>query len=150
MLSNIFIENLMFHFPNFLGVYSSDNIPLLTDKRQSIIINFDRSYEMGSHFIAIFMKNKKTCLYFDSLNFENIPIELSVYLQQYPNVEDLSKNIQSRFSTFCGFYCMLFILCNLINYNMYKKIFNKFQTSDLRNDKLCIDYLCFVICLLRK
>jgi len=55
MLTNVYIENLMRNIPGFLGVFSSNNSPMLKNYGESIIINFDKKYERGSHFIAIYI-----------------------------------------------------------------------------------------------
>ena len=48
----------------FKGVFSADNIPTLQNE-QYCIVNLDRSYESGSHWVSLARKNNKT-YFFDS------------------------------------------------------------------------------------
>jgi len=133
----------MRHIDGFLGVYSSDNAVQVRKKGESLIINFDTEKEPGSHFVAIYMKNKNHCLYFDSLKIPIIPIELYKYLSSYtPAIIDCSKDVQSFNSTYCGFYCMLFILSNKISSDFWRLTISKFKTQSKSNDSKCIKYLC--------
>jgi len=110
MLSNVFIEQLMQCVNGFLGVFSSNNAVKLVEKGQSLIINFDKEGEPGSHFVALYMKSKTHCLYFDSLNLPIIPIEIYNYLNKRNfNITNSSKNVQAFSSSYCGFtVCFLF------------------------------------------
>lgn len=146
MLSNIFIEQLLIHFKGFLGVYSSNNAVKLKRKGECLILNFDKEGEAGSHFICLYMKSGKCCLYFDSLNLPIIPFEIYNYLSDRSfNIENCSKDIQSFKSTYCGFYCMLFIICNKISFQYWNHVSKKFVTRCMSNDMKCIDYLCSAI-----
>jgi hypothetical protein len=145
MLSNIYIENLMKYFPGFKGVYSSDNAIILNKKNESIIINFDTQYEKGSHFVAVFMHSSKECSYFDSLNNSIIPNKIHSYLQKYSSVKNCSIQIQPLMSTYCGFYCMMYIVANIIGLGYWKSIVSKFKKSPQTNDEKCIKYLCMSI-----
>ena len=144
MLTNIYIENLMKNIHGFLGVFSSNNSPMLKNHGECIIINFDKNYERGSHFIAIFINKDNTCLYFDSLNNVYIPEDIHHYLKKYKRFKNMSQMIQSPFSTYCGFYCMLFLVCYKIGKKCWELTLSKFilKSDDLKNDKICITMLC--------
>lgn len=137
---------MMGYINGFLGVYSSNNAVKLRKKGESLIINFDKEGEPGSHFVCLYMKNRDTCLYFDSLNLPIIPTEIYSYLScRSFNVKNCSKDIQSFNSSYCGFYCMLFIICNKISFKYWEKVSKNFKTRCMSNDKKCIDYLCLSI-----
>ena len=51
-LSNIFINNLLKGYENFIGCYSKDQI-FLIENNKSMMINLNNSYEPGSHWIAL-------------------------------------------------------------------------------------------------
>lgn len=140
MLTNLYIEKVFKNVKGFLGVFSSNNAIQLKNPGESIIINFDKVGESGSHFIAIFLTSKEL-LYFDSLNFPIIPISLANYLSHYKKIRDHSKSLQSFKSTFCGFYCMLFIICNVLNEKYAIQILGKMKENDSNNDNKCILYL---------
>jgi hypothetical protein len=46
----------------FTGVYAVDKLPILQNK-QCCIINLDKSYENGSHWVSIYKHNSKYCIY---------------------------------------------------------------------------------------
>lgn len=131
-------------FKGFDGVFSSDNAPLVTKVGKSIIINFDKRSEPGSHFIAVYINKAGKCLYFDPLNITHIPIDIHNYLSKYKIFENASCDIQPFFSTYCGFYCMLFIISNLISSKYWKSIKKKFKNMK-ENDSKCIKLLCISI-----
>lgn len=132
----------MKYLKGFIGVYSSNNAPLLKTKMSSVIINFDKKNEPGSHFVAFFMNDKFECFYFDPLNVNLIPIEISEYIKKYDIIFDASENIQSFFSTYCGFYCMLFLFCININVEYWNNTAKFFKQRSMENDKKCIKMLC--------
>lgn len=140
MLDNIFIENVMRSINGFSGVYSSNNAPLLSNC-ESMIINFDNVKEPGSHFVALYLDCNNICYYFDSLNFLIIPKNIENVLKKYTKVYDVSRNIQSYSSSYCGFFCMLFIVTMINgNWNNVVNKFNRYQR--IKNDELCIKLLC--------
>ena len=132
----------MSNVSNYLGTFSSDNAPILTRKGESIIVNFDRKDEPGSHFVAFFMIRSGKCLYFDPLNISIIPSDISKYMSLYSNLKNMSEQIQPIFSTFCGFYCMLFIISCNISFSYWQTLKKKFYLNHEKNDNLCINLLC--------
>ena len=71
-LSNIFINNLLKNYKNFIGCYSKDQIKLI-ENNKSIIMNLQNSYESGSHWIALKRVNN-TIFVFDSFGIGYLPI----------------------------------------------------------------------------
>ena len=144
MLDNIFINNYLKIVPNFKGVFSSNEISNLNLKPNCcIIVNFSNNNEKGSHFIVIFNKNN-TMIYFDPLNIKKqfIPKNIKKYLKNsHRKIKYLNCNIQSFNSTYCGFFCIGFILhmYNTNKENSFKKLFN---IKDLiKNDGIIIQII---------
>lgn len=135
----------MKNIKGFKGVFSSDNAPILKQAKSSLIINFDKENEPGSHFIAVFLSNKNKLLYFDPLNLGFTPANIAIFLSGYKKCFNMSQNIQNFESNFCGFYCILFILSNLISKEYWNKIESKFYLRDKRNDDICINLICKTI-----
>lgn len=136
--------------PGFKGVFSSDSIPKLKDKYSSLIINFDERTEPGSHYVAVF-RNQNKCFYFDPLKLNFLPTKIGYYLYQYCTVFDLSNDFQSFQSTYCGFYCMLFIISLNIGEQYWKEcIVPRFKARKKANDKICINLICKSIKVLSK
>ena len=56
--------------PRFKGFYSTDNLPKEMDEAYGI--NFDGYTEVGTHWIAFYVKNIGI-IHFDSFGVENVP-----------------------------------------------------------------------------
>ena len=72
-LTNFEIEKYYQNELKFNGVYSRDNLP---DKIKdgSYIINLDEYYDIGTHWVALYVVNNVT--YFHSFGVEHIPKEI--------------------------------------------------------------------------
>ena len=72
-LSNIFINNLLKDYKNFIGFFSKDQIFLIENNR-SMILNLNNSYEPGSHWIVL-KRVKNSIFIFDSfgIGYQLIP-----------------------------------------------------------------------------
>ncbi len=141
MVSNIFIDSIMCEIKGYKGTFSSNTAPKLKND-QSIILNFSKYREEGTHFIAIFVKNDK-CFYFDPLciNYYFVPYEIKHYLKKYKKYINISKKIQNNSSDFCGFFCMLFIISFTISEKYFLNILSKFDRDKMKNDNICISLL---------
>jgi hypothetical protein len=137
MVSNYYLDDILKSFKNFKGTFSSNNIPILKN-RESVICNFSRVGEEGTHFVFLCNTNN-SLYYFDSLKLPIIPEDVASYFLYYQNVVNISKRIQHPNSSFCGFYCVLAILaCNLHISFFTEDILNVFKEPSMGNDSLCI------------
>jgi len=137
MVSNIYIDEVLRKFNNFLGTFSSDNIPKLSEN-QGVICNFSKEREEGTHFIFLFFSKNKL-YYFDSLKLGIIPDDIHNYISNYPFFMDISRSIQHNSSSFCGFYCILaFIACNIKIDFFLNDVLPVFNDKSLENDKICV------------
>ena len=73
-LSNIFINNLIKEYKNFISCFSKDQVKLIGDNK-SIIINLQNSNEPGSHWISL-KRVKNTILIFDSFAIGYLPMAI--------------------------------------------------------------------------
>lgn len=126
----------------FRGTFSSNNTPYLkTD--QSVIINFSKFKEEGTHFIAIIALKNNKCIYFDPLCIKRkyIPSEIKKYCKKYLKVYNISKKIQNNESIFCGFFCMLAIISYKISKRNLYLTLESFTDDSIENDRECIKKL---------
>ena len=79
---NLEIENKLSHLKHFLGVYSRDNLPEKANSPSSLVANFDKYGEPGSHWIAIFIDNCGDGEYFDPYGLPPLHIEFLNFLQR--------------------------------------------------------------------
>lgn len=107
ILSNFDIQRLMASSKIFKGVFSLDKVPKLNKTKEfSMVINLDKSYSQGTHWVALFNspKNKFT-YYFDSFGFAP-PDEITL---KYAPIMFNSHPIQHTKSSACGYYCVYFL-----------------------------------------
>jgi len=127
---------------HFIGVYSADNLPanLSKSKKFSLICNHDKVGEPGSHFITV-VHLGFCILYIDSLGLPCRIEDIRNFLLffQLPVFYN-SRQLQSIESSFCGFYCILYVLYFEKMFDSH--VFNSklvFHLNNLiLNDQLCI------------
>ena len=132
------IEYILQNRKEFLGCFPSDNLPPFpTQFPKSMIINTDKATEAGEHWLGLVLTEKK-CFYFDPFGLPIIEQSIRDYLRLfYPSKKIIYSNncIQHVTSTFCGAYCVCFILWvkNKVTFNNF---FNHFKNYNLlANDK---------------
>lgn len=120
------------------GVYSINTLPVLVKPPAALIVNLDKSYNPGTHWVVIFINQQKHGYYFDSLG-QPIPKEIKNFLQRNSKVFVRNKTqYQADDSTACGLFCIVYIYFAARGI----PIVNKFYTQDLkRNDTLVKMYI---------
>ena len=73
-LTNFEIQEYYQNEPRFNGVFSRDNLPN-TIKNGASVINLDEYYDIGTHWVALYVNNK-IVTYFDSFGIEHNPKEI--------------------------------------------------------------------------
>jgi hypothetical protein len=105
------------NIPNFLGVYSSDELSYLSILKYpvSFIVNLDTSQLNGSHWLAIYI-NKRSVEVFDSLGLNpglwgSYPLPIFKFLKCYSFSHNfyISPVLQPPNTLTCGLYCVYFI-----------------------------------------
>ena len=83
-------------------------------KDRAYIINLDKHYDIGTHWVALWVNNNAT--YFDSFGVELIPKEIKAFIirplsfaMQNKNIITNIFRIQAYNSIMCGYFCMGFI-----------------------------------------
>ena len=89
-----------------LGVYSRDNLPNKI-KDGAYIINLDEYSDIGTHWIALYVKNN-VVTYFDSFGVEHIPTEIKTFIKNR-NIKANIFRIQAYDSIMCRYFCIAFI-----------------------------------------
>lgn len=127
----------------FLGVFSSDHVPLSIRKVPACFIaNTDPSWKPGGHWLAVFVDHENNVEFFDSYGQD--PTEypmISAFLRKY---EDTCKRntvqLQSYFSSTCGQFCLYFILwrCRGVT---FENIMSAFDECKETNDFLVTTFV---------
>ena len=71
------------------------------------VTNLDESVNIGTHWIALFVKPKYT-VYFDSSGIEHIHKEIKKFIGNR-DIKTNTFRIQAHDSIMCGYYCIEFI-----------------------------------------
>ena len=114
----------------FIGVYSRNNIPDKV-KDGGYVINLDEYYDIGTHWIALYVNNK-TVTYFGSFGIEYIPKEIKKFIGNRNIISNIYR-MQNCDSIMCGYFCIGFIdymfkcksltnYTNLFSPNNFKKM----------------------------
>ena len=100
--------------PRFNGVYSRNNLPNKI-KKGAYVINLDEYENTGTHWVALFVKQKYT-IYFDSSGIEHIPKEINKFINNdttkssaITRIKSNTFRIQAYDSIMCGYFCIEFI-----------------------------------------
>ena len=104
-LSNFEIQNYYKNEPRFNGVYSRDDLSKI--KNGAYVINLDEYAGIGTHWIALFVKNNDV-IYFDSFGVEYVPQEIKTFIGQKDTKTNVFR-IHDYNSIMCGYFCILFI-----------------------------------------
>ena len=96
-LTNFEISEYYKNEPKFNGISSRDNLRK-TIKKGTYVINLDEYENIGTYWIALFVKPKYS-VYFDSFGVEHIPKEIKANIFR----------LQAYDSIMCGYFCIEFI-----------------------------------------
>ena len=105
-LTNIEISEYYANEPRFCGVYSRNNLPK-TIKTGAYVINLDEYENIGTHWIALFVKPKYT-VYFDSFGVEHIHKEINKFIGN-KEIKASIFRLQAYDSVMCVYFCIEFI-----------------------------------------
>src|SRR5215813_3796827 len=112
-----------------LGVYPSDMLPEVTTYPSCFIANIQDHTKPGSHWVSVYIDEKRQSTYFDS--FAEPPIQgFYSYLKRH--AQSMSYNtvrVQSLMSETCGLHCIFFLKLKSLKWSM-KYILTRFYTGD--------------------
>ena len=83
--------------PRFNGVYSRNNLSKIKDG--TYIINLDEYFDIGTHWVALWVNNNVT--YFGRFGVEHIPNEITKFIKNR-NIKTNIFRIQAYDSIMCG------------------------------------------------
>ena len=99
------------HVKYFQGVYSIDLLPSTLIKPAIIVINLDKHYMPGSHWVAACFSDSGYGEFFYSYGLPPIKLEIITYLQRHSISWTFnSTRLQGLTTNVCGQYCCLYAL----------------------------------------
>ena len=98
----------LFGSKRFLGVFTSDLIPKMTNNTYAIL-NLDTSMEPGSHWIAVAKTKRNILIVYDSFgrSYKAIINQLKTHFEHIKNTELDAE--QAPHETNCGLRCMAWL-----------------------------------------
>lgn len=130
-----------YKLPEYLGVFSSNNIPE-TPNNFILICNLSNKEEKGSHFITICKINSELFI-LDSLalNIGNANLSEFISNLEYDKINTIKDPIQSFQSISCGLFCVYFVLLFHVKSKQKLKIplYRFVKNNLILNDGICID-----------
>lgn len=122
----------------FKGVFALDKIPSkITDLPSCLVVNFDKSFQPGSHWVALYISNLTT-EYFDSYGSQ--PTHDSILKLLKDNYLYNAEKLQNPITTVCGQYCIFFLWKKSCGWSM-EKILDVFSDDTFENDFLVNDII---------
>lgn len=94
----------------FMGVFARDELPLQPNYPGCLVFNTDPRNKKGQHWLCLFYDKNGSCDFFDSYGMPPENFNMLSYLNATSNSWNYNnKRIQGD-STYCGQYCILFLL----------------------------------------
>ena len=101
-LTNFEIQKYYQNELRFNGVYSRDNFTEIKDG--VYVINLDEYSDIGTHWIALHVKND--VVYFDIFVVEHIPKGIKAFIDSSLSITTNIFRIQAYDSIMCGYFCI--------------------------------------------
>ena len=145
-LTNFEIQEYYQNEPRCNGVFSRDNLPNITRRKEvgsvikngAYVINLDEYHDIGTHWVALYVNNK-TVTYFDSFCVEHIPKEIMKFIVRKKIIVNIYR-IQAYDSIMCGYFCIGFINF-MFNGKSLTDYTNLFSPNDFKkNDDIILKY----------
>ena len=135
-----FLQTSLNHLPNFIGVFSIDQIlKLQLDLDDCFVVNLDFSTQPGSHWIAIKLSQDK-CFVIDSLGGALSSNYFKSFISKLSNGRKViySPALQQLKSNLCGFYCLFFLL--YLEFATFSNLCKSFTSNLPLNDNKLLDF----------
>ena len=84
-----------------------DNLPKIKDGAYTI--NLDEYFDIGTHWVALYVNNNNNATYFDSFGVELIPKEIKAFIGHSLSITTNIFRVQAYDSIMCGYFCIGFI-----------------------------------------
>ena len=124
---------------SFVGVFSSNKIPVIAQYPTALVANTDPSHEPGSHWVAILFLNPFETEYFCSYGQKPKSPGLKKVLKGL-KVKYNEKRLQGDYSSVCGQYSIYFLIKRNQGLTM-EEIADQFSKNLFENDKLIKCYV---------
>ena len=99
------------HVKYFQGVYPKDLLPSTLIKPPIIVINLDKYYMPGSHWVGVCFSDSDYVEYFDSYDLSPYKLEIMAYIHRHSISWTFNRHrLQGFTSKVRGHYCCIYAL----------------------------------------
>ena len=127
------------HLNNFQGVYPLDLSPSTLTKPAIIVMNLDKHYMSGSHWVAVCFSDSGYAEYYDSFGLPPFNLQMKAYLQRLSIYWIFKRHrLQGFTSNVCGNYCCLYALHRTRGLSMTSFVNMFFPARYTCNDKMAV------------
>ena len=116
----------------FIGTFSYDEIPIVTEYPSCMVFNTEPRSEAGEHWLACYFDEQKNSYFFDSYGNDPTFYELDDYLVKNSNKIYYNRLKIQGLLPYCGFYCIFFLL--FISRGKLKEFYKPFGKNLFQND----------------
>ena len=124
----------------FIGVFARDQLPLKIKYPCCFIINTHKAHQRGEHWLAVYFSKQREAEFFDSFGLSPAFYNLNSYFDRTSvNIQYNSKQLQSPFSSLCGYYCCFYLIskCKKVDLDSFLSLFKEnYHQNDLDITKL--------------
>ena len=140
------IINKFKYVPNFGGVLGRDQLPDNVSLPIGMIVNTDKHYEAGAHWVAIYIDSNGIGEYFDSFGLPPLYEEMERFLiNNTPNGYFYNNiTLQCLDCVTCGEYCVAYLICRLCENISYADYISLFTSNPIANDELIKIFYSFI------
>lgn len=104
------IVNKLCKYPNFIGVFARDKLPVRTKRPAGLVINTDKLASPGTHWVAYYIDENGVAEYFDPLGEAMPKNEISAFVKRNGPIYRFSNiPFQALDSSKCGAFCILYL-----------------------------------------
>jgi hypothetical protein len=115
------------------GVLSRDELPNKVGYPSCYIINTKPRLHKGEHWLAVFYDKNGYGDFFDSYGQHPSHFMLASFMDRTAKTWSFNKRRIQGLSSFCGFYCLLYLFCRSRNNSI--DFFRHFGKNTLLNDR---------------
>ena len=120
----------------FKGVYASDELPTRASTDSLFVCNTDPSDRPGTHWIVIYIDDKRKTDYFDTFGMAPTVKEIERFLNDNSAEWKFnSEPVQEITSNACGHHCIFFAVHRCIGFDM-NSIVNMYTKNKSFNDDI--------------
>jgi hypothetical protein len=99
------------HVKYFQGVYPKDRLPSTLIEHSIIVVNLDKHYMPGSHWVAVCISDSGYAEYFDTYGLPPYKLKIISFLQLHSISWPFNRHrLQGLTWNVCGHYCCIYAL----------------------------------------